>query len=207
MADKQSNILDLVHEPYEIDPDHILHQKSQLVSPEEFDKVVYDYRGLKVASNVKDLAEKMLMTMRYHNGLGLAAVQVGVQKKIIVVDMGYLEKNGDSWPKGKEEIMINAEIEKSSNELKEHKEGCLSFGYIFPKIIRPKEVLVSYLDVNNKPKNFEGSDSLLIACIQHEIDHTNGIVFTDKIGKFNERERQLKKYRKWREKTLQSGNN
>ena len=179
MEHEKLNILDLVYEPQEIDPDHILHQKSQPISPEDFDKDIYDYRGLKVASNVKEFASKMLVTMRHHNGLGLAAVQVGVQKKIIVVDMGYLEKEGDYWSQGKEEIMINAQIKTYSDELKGHKEGCLSFGNIYPKITRPKQISVSYLDVNNKPKNFEGSDSLLIACIQHEIDHLEGKLMVD----------------------------
>ena len=180
MEHKKLDILDLIYEPQEIDSDHVLHQESQPILSEDFDKDIYDYKGLKVACSVKEFAHKMLLTMRYHVGLGLAAVQVGVQKKIIVVDMGYLEKDGDYWPQGKEEIMINARIETYSYELKEHKEGCLSFGNIYPKIMRPKQVSVNYLDVNNRLKNFEGSNSLLIACIQHEIDHTNGIVFTDK---------------------------
>jgi len=199
MEHKILNILNLVYEPCKIDPEHILHQESKYVL--DFGEKIYDHRGLCVASNVKDFADKLIATMRYHNGLGLAAVQVGVQKKIIVVDMGY-QKHSDSWPKGKEEVMINAKVQRYSNELTEHKEGCLSFGKIFTKITRPKKILVNYLDINNQEKNFEGSDSLLVACIQHEIDHTNGVVFTDKINKFNERERQLKKYRKWRDKLL-----
>ena len=204
MTYNKSDILDLVHEPYVLDNDHVLHKSSHPVVPTDFQNEIYDYRGVKVAANLPEFANKMIATMRHHSGLGLAAVQVGVLKKIILVDMGYLKSDGDQWPPGEEEIMINPEIEKTSLESREYKEGCLSFGNIYPKITRARHISLRYTDIDNKLKHFEGGDSLLVACIQHEIDHTNGIVFTDKL-KYNEKLRQLKKYRKWREKVVKSG--
>jgi peptide deformylase len=131
----------------------------------------------KVDDSVKRLALDMLETMYFERGIGLAAVQVGVLKRILVADVTWREEEGP----GEQHVLINPEILKNAPEETVYKEGCLSFPDQFAEVTRPSGVRVRYLDLkgNTQEKTFEG---LLATCIQHEIDHLNGVVFVDHIS-------------------------
>ena len=119
---------------------------------------------------IQELIDDMLDTMYKANGVGLAAVQVGVLKQVIVIDIA-----DESGPL----ILINPKILKEKGE-QEVEEGCLSFPNKFAKVIRPAEITVEALDRNGKTFKIKGKE-LLAQAISHEIDHLNGIVFVDKI--------------------------
>ncbi len=123
-----------------------------------------------VDEKIRQLVDDMLETMRKYNGVGLAAPQVGVLKRIVVIDID--DGNGPF-------ILINPEIIKEKGE-QEVEEGCLSFPNKFAKIIRPAEVTVKALDKNGKEFKLKAKD-LLAQAISHEVDHLNGILFIDKI--------------------------
>lgn len=131
----------------------------------------------KVDDSVRKLAADMLETMYHERGIGLAAVQVGVLKRMLVADITWRDSEGP----GEQWVLINPEIVSDESELSAYKEGCLSFPDQFAEVTRPKGVRVRYLDLDGKrqEKSFEG---LLATCIQHEIDHLNGIVFVDHIS-------------------------
>lgn len=116
----------------------------------------------------QNLIDDMLETMYHYNGVGLAAVQVGMLKQIIVIDV----------EDGKEPyVLINPKILKTKGS-KECEEGCLSFPNEFGKVVRPTEVIVEYYDRKAKKVKLKAKD-LLAQAVCHEIDHLNGIVFID----------------------------
>ena len=125
---------------------------------------------------IKSTLDDMLECMYQSNGIGLAAPQVGILQRLIVVDCSE-DRN-----KTKPLKLINPEITNFSKELAEFEEGCLSLPNHFAKIRRPKEISVRYINDkgNFKEKLFYG---LQATCIQHEIDHLNGILFVDHISK------------------------
>ena len=132
----------------------------------------------KVDDDVRMLAKDMLETMYHERGIGLAAVQVGVLKRLLVADITWREEEGRP---GEQYVLINPEIIVNDAEQSTYKEGCLSFPDQFAEVTRPASVRVRYLDLDGKPqeKQFDG---LLATCIQHEIDHLNGVVFVDHIS-------------------------
>lgn len=119
---------------------------------------------------IQTLIDDMIETMHKYNGVGLAAVQVGILKKVIVIDL-YDDKGPI--------VLINPVIIKTKGE-QEVDEGCLSFPNKFAKIIRPAEVVVEYTDRNGKRMKVKAKE-LLAQAICHEVDHLNGEVFIDKI--------------------------
>lgn len=121
-----------------------------------------------VDDKIRELLEDMVETMHKYNGVGLAAVQVGVLKRIIVIDI----YDGKGTIK-----LINPIIIKQKGE-QEVEEGCLSFPNKYAKMIRPAEVTVEALDENGKKIKIHGKE-LLAQALCHEIDHLNGIVFVD----------------------------
>lgn len=121
-----------------------------------------------IDDKVKELIKDMIDTMHKYDGVGLAAVQVGILKKIVVIDL-YDEK-----PILK---LINPVITKTKGK-QEIEEGCLSFPNKYVKVIRPEEVTVEALDENGKEIKVTGT-GLLAQAISHEVDHLNGIVLTD----------------------------
>lgn len=139
--------------------DEILRKKSREINIEE----------IKSLKN-QELIEDMLETMYYNNGVGLAAVQIGILKQIIVID---IEDGKGPY------ILINPVILKSSG-LKQCEEGCLSFPNEFGKVERPTEVIVEFYDRNAKKTKLKAKD-LLAQAICHEVDHLNGEVFVDKV--------------------------
>lgn len=128
----------------------------------------------KVVTNFEDrtqiLIDDMIDTMNYANGVGLAAPQVGVLKRIVVIDVG----EGPI-------VLINPEIIETRGEVNE-KEGCLSIPGKEGNVIRPKYVKVKAQDRSGNPIEMEGED-LLARAFCHEIDHLNGILYTDKLEK------------------------
>jgi len=131
----------------------------------------------KVDDGVKKLAADMLETMYHERGIGLAAVQVGVLKRMLVADVTWREEEGP----GEQYVLINPEILESAPEEKEYKEGCLSFPDQFAEVTRPAGVRVRYTNLKGEQKE-ETFEGLLATCVQHEIDHLNGIVFVDHIS-------------------------
>ena len=126
--------------------------------------------GEVVDDKIRELVDDMLETMYKYNGVGLAAPQVGVLKRVVVIDV-----EDDNGPY----VLINPEITKEKGE-QEVDEGCLSFPNQFAKIIRPAEVTVKALDRDGKEYQIKAK-GLLAQAISHEVDHLNGILFVDKI--------------------------
>ena len=130
----------------------------------------------KVAVNEKKLIEDMLETMYHFKGIGLAAIQVGVPKRIIVLDVS--NKNDKQNPM----CFINPIIKSKSKETSIYEEGCLSLPETFIEIQRPKKCTVEYIDKDGKKKEIE-CDDLLSTCIQHEINHLDGRLIIDFLSK------------------------
>ena len=130
----------------------------------------------KVDDSVRELMDDMLETMYKAPGIGLAAIQIGVPKRIIVLD---ISKN----PEKKEPMyFVNPEIVSSSKNDATYEEGCLSVPGQFAEIDRPDKCHVKYLDYNGETKELK-AEGLLATCIQHEIDHLEGILFIDYLSK------------------------
>ena len=124
----------------------------------------------------KELMNDMLETMYAANGIGLAAIQIGVPKRIIVMDLSKEEN------KKLPMYFVNPVITKKNNEKTTYEEGCLSVPNQFAEIDRPSKCEVEYLDYNGN-KNKIKAEGLLATCIQHEIDHLEGILFIDYLSK------------------------
>ena len=138
----------------------------------------------KVNSKTQKFMDDMLETMYAAHGIGLAAVQVGVLERILVMDINYASER---YPQNEADtheplFLVNPKIVSSSNVTTKYKEGCLSFPGQYSNVVRPDEVTIEYLDYYGKKKLLK-ADGLLAICVQHEIDHLNGIVFVDHISK------------------------
>lgn len=129
----------------------------------------------KVDKEILSLSDDMLETMYNADGIGLAAAQIGVLKRITVID---LQIEGDDTPPY---FIANPEITWVSDEDASLEEGCLSIPENYGDVIRPKEVKIKYLDRDNEYKELH-ADGLLAACIQHEMDHMDGILFIDHLS-------------------------
>jgi peptide deformylase len=185
--------------PLVYSPDPLLKEISKPV--EKFDQ------------ELKDLIANMILTMYAHEGIGLAGVQVGVLKRVLVMDLDYEEdedakfnhsNNHHDHQHGCNHVFvknnnpksfINPEIIESSSDTTGYKEGCLSFPEARSEVIRPKKVIVKYFDENGNEK-LETMEGLMSVCIQHEIDHLNGVTFVDRISKVK-REMIIKKMKKF----------
>ena len=148
--------------PLVIEPDSRLHIPSTNVES--------------VTDEIRALMNDMLETMYAHEGIGLAAVQVGVHKSIVVVDVAQREGRNEPIK------LINPEIIEAAPDFSVYQEGCLSFPDQFSDVERPAEVTVRYLDEQGAQKEIHAT-GILATCLQHEIDHTKGIVFVDHISK------------------------
>ena len=145
-----------------IEPDPILRKKSQ---PLEY-----------VNKEIQKFLKDMLSTMYAAPGIGLAAVQVGVPKRLIVID---LSKDGK---KKNPLFLINPEITYKSNETSIYEEGCLSLPGHFAEVERPAECHLNYIDYNGNKKNLK-ANGLLATCVQHEVDHLDVFLFIDYLSK------------------------
>ena len=128
-----------------------------------------------VDADVRRLMTDMLDTMYDAPGVGLAAPQVGVLRRVIVLDCAAQDATPEPM------AMANPELVWTSEETNIHEEGCLSIPDFFGDVVRPKQVRVRYLDENGAMREVE-ADGLLATCLQHEIDHLNGKLFIDFLG-------------------------
>ena len=128
-----------------------------------------------VGNEERKLMDDMLETMYAANGIGLAAIQIGIPKRIIVMD---ISKDGKKNPM----YFVNPRIKNKDKEKTTYEEGCLSVPDYFAEVERPKYCEVEYLDYNGESKVLE-ADGLLATCIQHEMDHLEGILFIDYLSK------------------------
>jgi peptide deformylase len=144
------------------EPDPILRKKSDNLE--------------KVDDELRSLLNDMLETMYSAPGIGLAAVQVGILKRLIVIDISRDEGKKDPI------FLINPEIISKSKNTSVYEEGCLSLPGHYAEIERPAECHIRYIDYNGKEKEIKAS-GLLSTCVQHEIDHLNGILFVDYLSK------------------------
>ena len=145
-----------------IEPDPILRKKSESLE--------------KVDDELRILLDDMLETMYAAPGIGLAAVQIGVLKRLIVIDISKEKEKKNPI------FLINPEIISLSKNTSIYEEGCLSLPGHFAEIERPSECQIKYIDYNGKRKELK-ANGLLATCIQHEIDHLNGILFIDYLSK------------------------
>jgi peptide deformylase len=142
----------------------------------------------KIDREIKDLVADMFETMYDAPGIGLAAIQVGVPKRVITMDLA--KKEDAQEPR----VLINPEILWQSDEKATYEEGCLSIPEFYEEVERPAQVRVKYLDLDGKEQEVE-ANGLLATCLQHEIDHLNGVLFIDHISRLK-RARVTKKFAK-----------
>ena len=129
-----------------------------------------------VGQDEQKLMDDMLETMYEANGIGLAAIQIGIPKRIIVMDISKNEN------KKEPRFFVNPIIKNKDSEKATYEEGCLSVPNQFAEIDRPSRCEVEYLDYNGEKKLLK-ADGLLATCIQHEMDHLEGILFIDYLSK------------------------
>jgi peptide deformylase len=142
----------------------------------------------KVDAATRRLVDDMFATMYAAPGIGLAAIQIGEPRRVVTIDIAKKEE-----PK-QPQVFINPEIVAESDEVKVHEEGCLSIPEYYEEVERPAEVTVRYLDIDGR-KQEVAATGLLATCLQHEIDHLNGVLFIDHISKLK-RDRVIKKFAK-----------
>ncbi len=128
----------------------------------------------KVDESVRDLARDMLRSMYSSSGIGLAAPQVGIHKQLLVIDLD--PENAATPPM----VLINPEIRSFGSAIETYEEGCLSIPGVYLNVVRPSVVDVTYRDEQGRPQRLK-ADGLLSRCIQHEMDHLNGVLFVDRV--------------------------
>mgnify|MGYP002631958215 CR=1 FL=1 len=129
----------------------------------------------KVDKEIRTLMDNMLQSMHAANGIGLAAPQIGVTKRVIVIDVAREEEDP------KPIRMANPEIIWVSDDDELHEEGCLSLPEHYSDVVRPGAVKVRYLDYQNEIRELD-ADGILAVCVQHEMDHLDGVLFVDHIS-------------------------
>ena len=144
------------------EPDTILRKKSTTLE--------------KVDNELRVLMDDMLETMYAAPGIGLAGVQIGILKRLIVIDLSKEKEKKSPL------FLVNPKIITKSNNTSIYEEGCLSLPGYFAEIERPAECQIEYIDYNGKKKKMK-ANGLLATCIQHEVDHLNGILFIDYLSK------------------------
>tara|TARA_B100001287_G_C22564734_1_gene473239 strand:- start:425 stop:949 length:525 start_codon:yes stop_codon:yes gene_type:complete len=145
-----------------IEPDPILREKSTTIE--------------KVDNEIRALLDDMLETMYAAPGIGLAAVQVGILKRLIVIDISKDEEKKNPL------FLINPEIVSKSDKTSTFEEGCLSLPGHFAEVERPAECQIKFVDYDGKERELK-ANGLLATCIQHEVDHLNGVLFIDYLSK------------------------
>ena len=151
----------------------------------------------RVDANLQKLADDMLETMYQAPGIGLAAIQVGEPLRLLVIDVASKDE-----PKAPQ-VFINPEILWKSDEPNVYEEGCLSIPDYYAEVERPKRIRVSYLDRDGKKQECE-ADGLLATCLQHEIDHLDGVLFIDHISKLK-RDMVIRKFKKIAKENAKNG--
>ena len=144
--------------------------------------------------SLRALVNDMFETMYAAPGIGLAAIQIGVPRRVVTMDLA--KKDEPKQP----QVFINPEVTWTSDETATYEEGCLSIPEYYEEVTRPKAVRVKFLDLDLKPQEI-AAEGLLATCLQHEIDHTNGVLFIDHISKLK-RDMVMKKFKKAAKKTV-----
>lgn len=160
--------------PLIILPDPLLRQQSKPIE--------------QVDAEIVRLADDMLETMYDAPGIGLAAIQIGVPRRMLVIDISREDEDR------KPVVFINPEILTVSDEVSTYEEGCLSIPDYYAEVERPAALTVGYIDRDGKQQTVE-ADGLLATCLQHEIDHLNGVLFIDHISRLK-RDMVIKKFTK-----------
>jgi peptide deformylase len=160
--------------PLVILPDPVLRLGSEPVGP--------------ITGEIRTLVADMFETMYDAPGVGLAAIQIGVAKRVVTIDTSKEEGVRDA------RVFINPEIVWSSEERRVYDEGCLSIPDYYAEVERPDRVRVKFRDIDGNEQEIE-ADGLLSTCIQHEIDHLNGVLDIDHLSKLK-RDRVIKKFTK-----------
>lgn len=142
----------------------------------------------RIDDDVRRLAADMLETMYDAPGIGLAAIQVGVPRRMLVVDLS--KEDEEKAP----HVVVNPEILTASDDRSIHEEGCLSIPEYYAEVERPATIRVRYLDGEGVQREME-ADGLMATCLQHEIDHLNGVLFIDHISRLK-RDMVVRKFRK-----------
>ena len=158
-----------------------------LPAPDPRQKVVSEPVA-KVDGDIRTLVDDMIETMYGADGIGLAAIQVGVPKRVLVMDID--QKDGKKNPKA----YINPKILWASEEMVTFEEGCLSVPEIWDEVERPAKIRAEYLDRDGKRHEIE-AEGLFATCLQHEMDHLEGVLFLDHLSKLK-RSMALKKLQK-----------
>jgi peptide deformylase len=151
----------------------------------------------RVDSVIKAQMQKMIETMYAAEGIGLAANQVNLLNRVIVIDVTRRE-NETLTPIA----LANPEIIWQSEELSDYKEGCLSIPQMYADVTRPKTIRIRYIDIKNQSIEMDAT-GLTATCLQHEIDHLNGILFVDHLSRLK-RSNLLKKYEKQQKDDIQA---
>jgi peptide deformylase len=141
-----------------------------------------------IDDEIRTLVADMFDTMYKAPGIGLAAIQVAVPARVVVMDLSKREESAEPL------VFINPEITWRSEDTSHYEEGCLSIPDIHEDVERPARVKVRYLDLDGKPQEAD-AEGLFATCIQHEVDHLNGVLFIDHISKLK-RDRIIKKFGK-----------
>ena len=157
-----------------------------------------------VTDDLRLLMDDMVETMHDAKGIGLAAIQVGVSKRVIVMDLSPSNSAEDGESEDRFDLselkdepiryFVNPEIVWTSEEMNNYQEGCLSVPGFYDDVERPQACKVTYLDYQGEPQELN-CDGLLATCIQHEMDHLNGVVFLDHLSRLK-RDMIVKKLRK-----------
>jgi peptide deformylase len=160
--------------PLIILPDPLLRQQSKPIE--------------QVDAEITRLADDMLETLYDAPGIGLAAIQIGVPRRMLVIDISREDEER------KPVVFINPEILKVSDDVSAYEEGCLSIPDYYAEVERPASLTVAYIDRDGKKQTVE-ADGLLATCLQHEMDHLNGVLFIDHISRLK-RDMVIKKFTK-----------
>lgn len=144
----------------------------------------------KVDSSIQKIMDDMLETMYKTNGIGLAATQVNIHQRIVVIDIEYSEDGGSKNPL----FLVNPTLVKTSKKLNVYQEGCLSLPNAFDDVERPETCTVKALNYNGEEFTLD-CDGLLATCVQHEIDHLDGILFADHLSRLK-KDRMITKLKK-----------
>ncbi|SEF49619.1 peptide deformylase [Bosea lathyri] len=171
-----------------------------------------------ITPEIKALAADMLETMYDAPGIGLAAIQIGVPQRVVTIDLAKRAEDADADTDGEGEeggeepkrpvdeprpsvdeprnpmVFVNPEVVWSSEETSVYEEGCLSIPEYYEEVERPASVKVRYMDLDGKQQEI-AADGLLATCLQHEIDHLNGVLFIDYLSRLK-RERVTKRFSK-----------
>ncbi|HEY7242714.1 MAG TPA: peptide deformylase [Xanthobacteraceae bacterium] len=142
----------------------------------------------KIDTEVRKLVDDMFETMYDAPGIGLAAIQIGISKRVVTMDLAKKEE-----PK-QPQVFINPEIVWFSDEKAVYEEGCLSIPETYEEVERPAQVKVRYLDLGGERHEID-ANGLLSTCLQHEVDHLNGVLFIDHLSRLK-RDRIIKKFTK-----------